>query len=263
VGAPLVTPAILLRSIPYGEADRVVTLLGRTTGRLSAMARGARRSVRRFGGGLGLGARGEATLREPPHAELLSLQSFEVIDGRTGLGSDLGRTAHAGYAAELCDRLCPIRQPEPEVYDWLDLFLSLLEARGASAERTRTFELGLFGRLGLAPSLGACVACGLADLGEQVVRFDAERGGVVCGSCAQRGTLLFPAARRALQRLAACPLEDADRERMDRDLGSACRSAVWELVAVHVPGPLKSVEFLTKLQSASARGDGKPPAADS
>ena len=191
MGAPIVTPAILLRSIAYGESDRVVTLLGRETGRLSAMARGARKSTRRFGGGLGLGARGEATLREPPHAELLSLESFDVIDGRTGLGSDLGRTAHAGYATELCDRLCPIRHPEPEVYDWLDGFLTLLEARGTSAERMRAFELGLFGRLGFAPSLGACVGLRPSGPGRAggAVRSRAGRGGL------QR---LCPAGRAAL-----------------------------------------------------------------
>ncbi len=253
MGAPLVTSAILLRSVAYGESDRVVTLLGRDTGRLSAMARGARKSTRRFGGGLGLGARGEATLREPPHADLLSLESFEVLDGRAGLGLDLGRTAHAGYATELCDRLCPVRQPEPEVFDWLDRFLSLLETRGTSAERARAFELGLFVRLGLGPSLAACVACRRQDLGEEVVRFDPERGGVVCGACAQRGALLFPAARRALHRLAAGPLEDADGAPLDRDLNAACRTAMQELVAFHVPGPLKSLEFLAKLQRRPQR----------
>jgi DNA repair protein RecO (recombination protein O) len=248
VGAPIVTPAILLRSHAYGEADRVVTMLGLSTGRLSAIARGARRSLRRFGGGLGLGAKGEAVLRESPHAELLALESFDVVDGRTGLGADLGRTAHAGYAAELCDRLCATRQPEPQLYAWLDRFLTLLESRGASAERLRAFELGLFTRLGLGLTLGACVACGSTELGEEVARFDPERGGVVCVSCAQRGTLLFPAARRALQRLAAVELEDADRDPLDRDVNAACRNAVLEVVALHVPGPLKSIEFMTKLR---------------
>jgi DNA repair protein RecO (recombination protein O) len=248
VGAPIVTSAILLRAIPYREADRVVTLLGRATGRLSAIARGARRSLRRFGGGLGLGARGEAVLRERPNSELEVLESFEVLDGRSGLGVDLGRTAHAGYAAELCDRLCATGQAEPEVFDWLDRFLGLLEIRGANAERTRVFELGLFGRLGFGPNLGSCVACGLHEMGEQVVRFDPEQGGILCATCARRGTLLFPPARRALQRLATIPLEEADGERFDSDLRAACRNAVLELVAFHVPAPLKSMEFMAKLR---------------
>jgi DNA repair protein RecO (recombination protein O) len=248
VGAPIVTPAIVLRSVAFGESDRVVTLLGRETGRLSAMARGARKSSRRFGGGLGLGARGEATLREPPHAELLGLDSFEVADGRAGLGLELGRTAHAGYATELCDRLCAPGQPEVEVFEWLDRFLNLLESRGASAERARVYELGLLARLGFGPNLGSCVACGLGDLGEQVVRFDPQRGGILCAACAQRGTLLFPATRRALQRLGTVALEEADAEPLDREVNAACRNAVFELVALHLSGPLKSMEFMAKLR---------------
>src|SRR3954469_7690398 len=97
----ITTDAILLRSVAYGEADRVVTLLGRTTGRVSALARGARKSTKRFGGGLGLGASGQAALRDRSGGELMALESFEVREGRIGLGGDLGRTAHAAYAIEL------------------------------------------------------------------------------------------------------------------------------------------------------------------
>ena len=50
----LTTDAIVLGAVNYGEADRIVTLLGRGTGRLSALARSARKSQRRFAGGLGL-----------------------------------------------------------------------------------------------------------------------------------------------------------------------------------------------------------------
>src|SRR5437667_11786158 len=110
---------MVLRSTPYGEADRVVTLLGRETGRVSALARGARKSMRRFGGGLGMGATGEATLRERAGAELYGLEAFDVAEARIGLGEDLARTAHAAYALELCDRLCAPRQPEAAIYDWL------------------------------------------------------------------------------------------------------------------------------------------------
>jgi DNA repair protein RecO (recombination protein O) len=76
-----VTRAILLRAVATGEADRVVTLLGRPTGRVSAIARGARKSTRRFGGGLGLAATGEATLRDRSGAELSVLEGFEVVRG--------------------------------------------------------------------------------------------------------------------------------------------------------------------------------------
>jgi DNA repair protein RecO (recombination protein O) len=247
VPAAVVTSAILLRSIPYGESDRVVTLLGRSTGRVAALARGARKSLRRFGGGLGLAARGEAALRERPGAELATLESFDVVEPRHGLGRDLARTAHAGYAAELCDRLCAPRHPEPEVFDWLDGFLGLLDERGAGVERLRAFELGLLARLGLGPSWDACVACGRRDLGDEVVRLQPARGGFVCGGCGRQGTQLFPATRRALARLAVAELANAAESALDADVNAACRHAIAELLALHVGGPLKSVEFINKL----------------
>ncbi len=67
--ARVMTPAVVLRTVDYGEADRVVTLLCREGGKRSALARGARRSSKRFGAGLSLFGVGEATLLERPGAE--------------------------------------------------------------------------------------------------------------------------------------------------------------------------------------------------
>jgi DNA repair protein RecO (recombination protein O) len=242
----LTTPAIMLRSAAYGEADRVVSLLGRSTGRVGAIARGARKSQRRFVG-LGLGALGEATLRERAGAELALLERFEVTEGRLGLGADLGRTAHAGYVAELCDKLCAPRQPEVRVFDWLAQFLALLEREGASSARLRVFELGLLERLGFGPSFAACVGCGRTDLGTEPVRLEPDRGGVLCPACARRGTPLAAPVRQALVRLSGLELAETAGLTLDRDLNAACRNAIFELLSGHLPGPLKSISFIEKL----------------
>jgi DNA repair protein RecO (recombination protein O) len=176
------------------------------------------------------------------------LERFDVADGRLGLGSDLGRMAHAGYAAELCDRLCAPRQPEPAVYDWLARFLALLEQRGASAERLRAFELGLLSRLGLCPSFDACVGCGRTDLEAEVVRLQPLRGGVLCKACAPKsGTPLGPAVHGALSRLSGVALEAADEPPLAREVNGACRNAVFELMGQHLGSPLKSLTFVEKL----------------
>jgi DNA repair protein RecO (recombination protein O) len=246
----LTTDAILLRSVAYGESDRVVTLLGRSTGRVSALARGARRSVKRFGGGLGLGASGVASLRERAGGELMGLEGFEVREGRLGLGGDLARTAHASYAIELVDRLCGPRHPEPSAFDWLEEFLGRLEVGPATSERLRVFELGLLGRLGIGPQLEGCVACGRGEeaLGEELSRWHPERGGVVCRDCARHGAVLTAASRRALARLGGLTLAQAESLSLDRDLNAGCRQAIRELLAFHIPGPLKSLEFIDKMR---------------
>jgi len=247
VGAPLVTPAIVLRAVSYGESDRVVTLLGRDTGKVSAMARGARRSQRRFGGGLGLGASGEATLRPRGEAELWGFERFEIGEGRLGLGQDLGRTAHAGYVCELVDRLCAPGQAEPGAFARLEAFLGLLESRGASAARLRAFELGLLRDLGFGPTFSACAACGEPELDGATTRFSPERGGVLCEGCSARGLLVTPETRQALETLGRVPLAEADGLAFDREVQVACRGLVGELLAQHLAAPLKSLAFLQKL----------------
>jgi DNA repair protein RecO (recombination protein O) len=242
----LSTAAILLRSAPYGESDRVVSLLGRSTGRVGAIAKGARKSQRRFVG-MGLGALGEVSFRERAGAELAWLERFEVVEGRLGLGTDLGRTAHAGYVAELCDKLCAPHQPEVEVFDWLNRFLAHLEAAGASSERLRIFELGLLHRLGLGPAFDSCVGCGRADLRDEGVRLQPERGGVLCNECGRKGTPLSRPVRAALVRLSGLDLDQAGQVELDRDVNAACRRAIFELLSSHLPGPLKSLEFVEKL----------------
>lgn len=246
----ITTDAIVLRAVAYGESDRIVTLLGRSTGRVSALARGARKSVKRFSGGLGLGARGAATLRERAGAELMGLEGFDVSEARLGLAGDLGRTAHAAYAVELCDRLCGPRHPEPAVFDWLDDLLGRLEGGAPTAERLRVFELGLLGRLGIGPQLDGCVSCGRDDraLADERVRWHPERGGIVCQECVRQGALLTGETRRALARLGALTLEEAEHVTLDRDLNAGCRQAIQGLLAVHIPGTLKSLEFMEKLR---------------
>ena len=241
------TRAIVLRTVAYGESDRVVTLLGPTTGRLSALARGARKSVRRFGGGLGMGAEGQAALRERPGADLLLLEDFDVQEARLGLAGDMGKTAHAAYALELCDRLCPPRHAEPAVFDWLQEFLHRLEAGRASAERLRVFELGLLDRLGFSPALDRCAVCGRSDLGAENTRWHPEQGGVLCVSCARRGDILSATTRQVLARLSRMSLDDAEAASLDRDTNAGCRRAILGLVRTHIAGPLRSLDFIEKM----------------
>lgn len=248
--AALATPAVLLRAIDYGESDRVVTLLGRSTGCVGAIARGARKSQRRFGGGLGLGAVGEAMLRERAGSELLTLERFEVTASFPALGADVERMGHAGYVAELVAKLCAPRQAEPGIFDWLITFLGLLESEGPSGTRLRVFELGLLERLGFAPALAACAVCGRQDLatGDGLdVRWDPARGGVVCTGCGARGRPMRPVVRLALARFARMAPEEARQVELVPDVARGCRDALQELLGAHLSAPLKSLEFLAKL----------------
>jgi len=255
----IITPAIVLRVVNTGESDRVLTLLGRATGSIGAIARGARKSQRRFGGGLSLGSVGQATLRERAGAELLTLEGFEVADGHFAFASELRRMGEAAYVAELVTKLCAPRQAEPGIYDWTVAFLGLLDTWGATEERLRVFELGLLERLGFGPALHRCAICQRDDLsvGPHIdVRWDPERGGVVCLNCGARGRQMRPAVRLALATLAGVDLTTgagdpagtvAGQARLPDDVARGCRDALAELIAGHLSSPLRSLDFLAQI----------------
>jgi DNA repair protein RecO (recombination protein O) len=245
----IVTSAIVLRRVGYGEADLVVTLLGKETGRVSSLARGARKSLRRFGGGLGMGTNGVASLRERPGAELMSLESFDAQGDQRSIALDIAKAAHLAYALELCDRLCPARQPEPTVYAWLEAFLLRLADGRATAARLRTFELGLLGHLGLGPAIDRCTICGRSIGEAEDVRWRPREGGVACQSCSMAGESMGAATRGALSRLARASLGDGDSIDLPEDVQTGCRRAMVALLREYVHGPLRSLEFIEKMGS--------------
>lgn len=257
------TVAIVLRTIDYGEADRVVTLLGRDTGCVSAIARGARKSQRRFGGGLGLGAVGAVALRERGGSELCTLERFDVTEVHPSLSSEVLRVAEVAYAAELVTKLCAPRQPEAAIFDAMKELIARVDAEGASNARLRVFELLLLDRLGFAPVLDACAVCGRDDLsrGPDIdVRWNPERGGVVCRACDSTGRPMRPVVRLALCRYAELPIAAAALQSeaggvssVEPDVARGCRDALAELVASHLSAPLRSLEFLAKLEAAVSR----------
>src|SRR3954449_8454350 len=127
---PVKTQAVVLRSIRYGEADRIVHLYTPHRGRVGAIAKGVRRSRSRFGGRLEPFFRLDLVLHEG-RGELLTVTSAATVDGYPHLRSD-GRTLDA--AARACDafnRLFETTEPHPEVFNLLCNALALLDAEPA------------------------------------------------------------------------------------------------------------------------------------
>jgi DNA repair protein RecO (recombination protein O) len=261
-----VTDAVVLRLGEYGEADRVVTLLTATRGKMSALAKGARKSQRRFGGALSLFGHGEAMLRERQGQDLAILEGLHSARGFSRLGQELGRFGHASYACELCRELCPPHEPEPEVYALLVQFLGALDALPLAekprTEPLRVFELRLLDAVGLGPSLERCAACGGEVAGGEgdsgpPVPFDLSRGGVLCSDCwlstASGAPMpLSREVRRALLRLKQVrPDEGGEAGLMALDLSKealrGCRDLLLDVIQHHLGRGLRAVEFIAKL----------------
>lgn len=256
-GASFRTDALVLRLVDYAEADRIVTLLSRSHGKIAAWARAAKKSRGRFGGALALFVAGQATLKPRRGSDLFVLERFDAAHDYSRMAGDVIRFAHASYATELVRELLPAGQAEPAVFDLLVELFDVLLRLGPRADTLRAFELRLLDEIGLRPVLDRCVVCGaedadLLDRGGAVVV--PERGGLVCAACAARAggagaRRLSGAARRRLLAVRDVPLQAAaEASPAPAEVAACAREAVQAILGAHLRRPLKSWAFLEQLR---------------
>jgi DNA repair protein RecO (recombination protein O) len=197
--------SIILQAYPYSESSRILRLLTRTHGVLSAIAKGAMRPKSKYGGVLEPFAEGVATFYLREGRELQTLSDFELTRGHQALGRNLVRFGAASLLAELVLRTAS-EEAHPELFDGLQAAFEHLER--ASDELVEAVALAetwqLVARMGFAPALDACVACGRSLERGEDVRFDHAAGAVLCAECApgasSPGRPLPAFAREALER---------------------------------------------------------------
>jgi DNA repair protein RecO (recombination protein O) len=226
---PVKTQAVVLRSIRYGEADRIVHLYTPHRGRVGAIAKGVRRSRSRFGGRLEPFFRLDLILHEG-RGELLTVTSAETVDGHPRLRDDARALDAAARACDAVGRLFETTEPHPEVFNLLCNELKLLDAdpaRGTLGNQL-AFRLKLLLAAGLAPQLAACAACGAQD---HLTGFSGAAGGVVCSACEASSFPLDAAAHEFLTGAMGAPLA-ATPDAPERALRQAER-AIAETVEHH------------------------------
>lgn len=208
-GTTVKTEAIVLRSIRYGEADRILHLYSKTKGRIGAIAKGARKPKSRFGGRLEPFFRLDLILHEG-RGDLMTVTSATTLDGYPRLRSS-GAALTAG--ARGCDavlRLLADGGPNPHGYNLLCRYLALLDdpgqPRAAELETALAFRLKLALAAGFSPELASCARCGEA---EHLVGFSGAAGGVVCGGCEAGSFPLSEEAHRFMVEGLAKPLSEA------------------------------------------------------
>jgi len=160
VGSDISTAAFVLRTRPYGESDRLVTVLTEEHGKLTGIAKGAKNSRRRFAGTLEPFVQIRAVFQMRPHSDLVFLQRCELMAPFHGFTSDLARYAAGSYVLELADRMVLGRESSGDVYRLVRDALEDMDRDGASPGVVGAFELRLLAASGYEPSFGACRSCG-------------------------------------------------------------------------------------------------------
>ncbi len=184
-----------MRSVDYRDTDRIVTLLTEDFGKIGAVARGARKSHRRFGGALQPYVLMQAELRKG-RGELEHLQSVSVKRAYLNILRDLDAVAAAGAGlASIRERL-PDHEPAPEIFETTLGFLDALDRGLPCTETSLSFQIRVLAFLGFAPVLDQCVRCGKLPPAGSAAQIDAARGGIVCQVCGGGSKVLSAASLR-------------------------------------------------------------------
>ena len=196
---------VVLRTIRLGEADRVVTFVTRSHGKVRAVAKGVRKTKSRFG----------ARLEPLSHVSLLFYEGRELdivtqaesLDHFRAIRDDLDRLARASSMLEAVDQVAQEREPSPRLYQ---LLVGGLRALAASDNPLvgAAFFWKLLSLEGAHPLLDQCAACGTA---EDLVAFDLAEGGALCRRC-RRGVPVSPDALGLLRRVLGGGLADVLNE---------------------------------------------------
>ena len=235
------TEAIVLRSIRYGEADSVLTLYTQARGRVSAIAKGTRKSTSRMGGRLQPAVRVHLGLHEG-RGDMQTVRQAQIVEGHAGLWMEGYRLRASGSILEAAMRILIEEEPNEGAYNLLCRGLGLL-AKAPPTDlppRHDSIVLGVHAKLlvvaGLLPRLASCCAC---DSPGPLVAFSARLGGALCTEHMAHGEPVDAAVFAALARLLGSSLADL-REPFPRGVADGVERLIGLVLREHLGVVLRS-----------------------
>lgn len=238
------TAAVVLRSLVYGESDRIVTLLTESRGKIALLARGARKSQRRFSGSLEPYALIEAEIAVGT-GQLGRLAQARVVRAFPGLLADLERMSVVAAALELVREALPDREPDERLLPLVVRLFELAEARSPSDALRVAFALRLLAVLGLAPNLEACGRCGRRAPEGKAALFDPALGAIVCRACGGAAVKLSGALRERMSLALTRRWDELASEWPDVAMA---RDAIDDLLAHHVSHRLSGADLVAQVR---------------
>lgn len=175
--------AICIRRQNYSESSQIVTLFGRASGKVRAIAKGSRRAKGKFGGGVDTLSVG-AIIFAPPRGDssLATLVEFELTESFPLLRKKLLPLNCGQYAAELVAQFTADLDPHEQLYDAFIAMLGELSQATGCETILLNFELDVLREVGLSPAWDKCCSCGATPTGDRVY-FSSSGGGLLCRDC--------------------------------------------------------------------------------
>ena len=239
--------AVIITHKDFGEADRLIRLFSLEHGKLSAIAKGARK----------IRSRKAAHIEPFTYTSLVLAkgQSFWIITqadtkaGYPNIREDLRKTAKAAYILELADHLTGDEQPEPAIFHLITETLQRIDSVQDPFNAILNFEFRLLDFTGFRPDLFHCVSCH-KEIQPQDQFFSVQQGGVLCPECAKLGGSLIPVSQNTLKYLRhfqRSAYSRLDEIKVDENTGREIDRVLGTYISSITERKLNSPEFLNQI----------------
>ncbi len=258
-----VSPAIVLRARSFGESDKIVSLLSRDFGKVTGIAKGAKRSRKRFVNTLEPFSLVTLRFQERSQSSLVFIQACDWLQVFKNLTTDLQRITMASYMIEITDELIREREESRAVFEHLKQGLIFLEEQGSSPVFLVFFEMQLLRLSGYQPMLECCRRCGKKrpevgapfqvkepeDAGtyRSLWSFSPRDGGILCRSCLPFRRETLPLSLESIHALARLQEEEQNFSSLPKLSPLALKETRFILprfIQFQINKELKSARFL-------------------
>ena len=239
------TRALVLRSYDQRESDRIVHLYTEQLGRVSVVAKGARRSKKRFPGKLESLTVLNARIVEPRRGAIARLEGATLVEPFEGLVQPLGRYAIACQFCELLDRLAAEREASAELFEFAMGVLGVLRSDPPDRLLALLLLVKTISRLGYRPQLASCAMCDEPIAARDAAGFEPRHGGALCPNCRVGGGLMTPGGLLlGLERGLRSPLRGRAELNLGPDAVRRLELLTDRFFRFHIGIELRSTAFL-------------------
>ncbi|MEK8129672.1 DNA repair protein RecO [Paenibacillus filicis] len=239
---------IIIRSMDHGEGNKIVTIFTREYGKMSVVARGAKKVKSRFGSAVQLFTLGDFSFFKSGQSGLGSMSLAEIVEAFHPLREDLHLAAYASYLAELTDKMFGDQEGHPYLYEQLKGSFQALQQGKDIQIIVHMYEMKMLMQAGYMPELNQCVVCGSQA---EAVALSVGLGGILCERCKLRDPQAIPLTPGALKLLRV--LGQADVKRLGSIDVKAPTKELLKLVLrtyfdTHVGLRMKSRDFIDQME---------------
>lgn len=245
------TAGFVLKSLSYGESDLIITFYSREFGKIKGIAKGAKRSKKRFVNVFEPFSLTNILFTRKSRDMLAFIESCDIIDHYPAIRQDMEKTLIASYFIDLADHFSPEGKKNEKVFELLQNFLLVLGREKASDALVRFFEMRLLKLAGFEPALEHCIVCKTPVTNGNSYYFHAHDGGIKCSACATIQRYEQPISAGTVRTLLLGKEMDIDKIKLvalTSSLATESRCILTGFIA-HVLGrEVKSLKIMEQVQ---------------